>query len=326
MKKSTQKMNERLKGSLLVFIGACSFGILSTIVKTAYDYGYTLGEVTGSQTMLGMLILWLVYWVTKQLKKNKSQQKIHNSTHQTTSKNKTSSWKVMFAGIFTGLVGIFYYQCVKLIPASIAIILLMQNVWISMLIETVAFRKRPSRAQLFSAVIVLIGTVLAAGIMNDKVSLNGAGVIYGLLAAFSYSIFIITSGRVGNDLDVIHKSALMITGACAITFIIFPPAFLFNGLLFKGLIKWGLALAIFGTVIPPFLFSKGIPLTGVSLGAILGAAELPVAVLSSKFVLHEQVTVVQWIGVIIILTAIVIPNLPKRRNNHIIINRADSRF
>jgi len=38
-----------LKGILLVFFGACSFGILSTFVKLAYHDGYTLGDVTGAQ-------------------------------------------------------------------------------------------------------------------------------------------------------------------------------------------------------------------------------------------------------------------------------------
>jgi hypothetical protein len=43
-------MDQRIKGGLLVFIGAASFGLLSTIVKLAYAEGYTLGEITGTQS------------------------------------------------------------------------------------------------------------------------------------------------------------------------------------------------------------------------------------------------------------------------------------
>ena len=51
-------MNKKLKGGILVFLGACSFGVLSTIVKTAYGEGFVVGEITGSQTFFGFLFLW----------------------------------------------------------------------------------------------------------------------------------------------------------------------------------------------------------------------------------------------------------------------------
>jgi len=299
-------MNERIKGGLLVFIGASSFGLLSTIVKFAYANGYTLGEITGTQSFSGMAILWLLYLITKSIKKkDKADKKEKADANQP----KTKWWKVVLAGTFTGLVGIFYYQCVKLLPASVAIILLMQYLWISMLIEAIVFKKKPSRKQLLLLVVVLFGTLLAGGIFSEEIILNLKGVIFGLLAAACYAIFLMTSGRIGNDLPVLKKSALMITGSCILTWIIFPPLFFFNGVYFGGLILWGLALALLGTVIPPLLFSMGIPRVGVSIGAILSAAELPVATLSSAFILHESVDALRWFGVILILLAIVATNL-----------------
>lgn len=304
------QMNSKLKGSAFVFLGACSFGILSTIVKTAYSHGFELGDVTGSQTFFGMSILWLFYLIGRLKKKKQC-----DDSETIVSKKKSPAWKILVAGIFTGLVGIFYYKCVSLIPASVAIILLMQNVWISILIERLVFKKSPSKIQVLAMVIVLAGTVLAAGLFEGHIQIEPMGFVYGLLAALSYSIFIITSGRVGNDYAVVHKSALMITGACAITFILFPPITLFSKIFCGGLFPWGFALAVFGTVIPPFLFSKGVPMTGVSLGSILGAAELPVAVIASSIVLSEYVSPLQIVGVLAILSAIIISNLP-RYNKH----------
>lgn len=296
-------MNERIKGGLLVFFGAASFGLLSTIVKFAYAEGYTLGEITGTQSFSGMAILWLLYFITKSIKKEDKKEKAEEK------QPKTKWWKIALAGTFTGLVGIFYYQCVKLLPASVAIILLMQYLWISMLIEAIVFKKKPSRKQLLLLGVVLLGTLLAGGLFSQEIILNIKGVIFGLLAATCYAIFLMTSGRIGNDLPVLKKSALMITGSCAITWIIFPPLFFFNGVYFGGLVFWGLALALLGTVIPPLLFSMGIPRVGVSIGAILSAVELPVAILSSAFILHESVDAVRWLGVILILTAIVATNI-----------------
>jgi drug/metabolite transporter (DMT)-like permease len=308
-------MNQnKFTGGIFVFLGACSFGVLSTIVKNAYKEGYTLGQITGSQAFLGMVILWVLYFLHSTLFKGKnSTPKKHPQIEKNSSSRPTAWWKVSFAGIFTGLVGIFYYQCVKLLPASIAIILLMQYLWISILIEAVVFKKKPHKMQLIAASIVLVGTAFAAGVFNEAVTLNIKGIGFGLLAAFCYAIFLIASGRVGNDLPVLKKGALMITGSCIVTWTIFPPLFLFDGLFFDGLYKWGLTLALLGTVIPPLFFSFGMPRTGVSLGAILSAAELPVAVISSSFILGENVQALQWVGVLLILSAIVLTNIKFRR-------------
>ena len=303
-------VNDKLKGGIFVFLGACSFGLLSTIVKTAYSEGYTLGQVTGSQTFFGMSLLWIIYLIQYSYRgKKKSDKKTENETVA----KPTKWWKVALAGTFTGLVGICYYQSVKLLPASIAIILLMQYLWISILIEAVIFKKKPHKMQLIAAAVVLVGTLFAGGVFNHEVVLNAKGVLFGFLAAICYSIFILTSGRIGNDLPVFKKSALMITGSCLITWIIFPPLFFFDGVFFEGLYKWGLSLALLGTVIPPLFFSIGMPRTGVSLGAILSAAELPVAVTSSRFILHENVQLLQWLGVALILFAIIMTNLKLKK-------------
>lgn len=297
-------MNNKLKGGVIVFLGACSFGLLSTIVKTAYGTGYTLGEITGSQSFFGMIILWGLYFVQARVFSNKKEK-----SAEVPASSKTAWWKVMAAGVFTGLVSVFYYKCVSLVPASIAIILLMQYLWISIILDALIFRKKPARIQLISALVVLLGTVFAGGIFNSSVTLNIEGLIYGLLAALCYALFILTSGRIGNDLPVFKKSALMITGACIMVWIIFRPTFFFDGVMIEGLYKWGLILALLGTVIPPAFFSYGIPKVGVSLGAILSAAELPVAVLSSCLILQEDVQFLQWVGVGLILLAIASTNI-----------------
>jgi drug/metabolite transporter (DMT)-like permease len=83
---------EKLKGALAVFLGASSFGILSTFVKKAYGKGLTLGEVTGIQVLFGMLILWLIYIIIKLF----SAKSFHSSS-------KKSSWiKILISGTSTG--------------------------------------------------------------------------------------------------------------------------------------------------------------------------------------------------------------------------------
>lgn len=295
-----------LKGILLVFFGACSFGILSTFVKLAYHEGYTLGDVTGAQAFFGAVILWVLFFFQSRTAAYKAKE----------IKIVTPWWKMVLAGTCTGFVSIFYYQCVKLVPNSVAIILLMQFIWISILLEFLIFRKKPSGIQLAAILLVLGGTVLASGMVETNISvINLTGIGFGLLAALCYAGFLMLSGRIGNEYPPLKKSALMITGACILIFIIFPPAFLINGALEGSLLKWGLIIAVFGTVIPPLFYAEGVPRIGTAVSSILSAAELPVAVMMAGFVLQEQVSFLRWVGVAVILSAMVLPNLKylKRR-------------
>lgn len=295
-----------LKGILLVFFGACSFGILSTFVKLAYHEGYTLGDVTGAQAFFGAVILWVLFFFQSRTSAYKAKE----------IKMITPWWKMVIAGTCTGFVSIFYYQCVKLVPNSVAIILLMQFIWISILLEFLIFKKRPSGIQLAAILLVLGGTVLASGMVETNISvINLTGIGFGLLAALCYAGFLMLSGRIGNEYPPLKKSALMITGACILIFIIFPPAFLINGALEGSLLKWGLIIAVFGTVIPPLFYAEGVPRIGTAVSSILSAAELPVAVMMAGFVLQEQVSFLRWVGVAVILSAMVLPNLKylKRR-------------
>jgi drug/metabolite transporter (DMT)-like permease len=73
--------------------------------------------------------------------------------------------------------------------------------------------------------------------------------------------------------------------------------------------KWGIVLSLFGTIIPPMLLNAGFPLTGIGLGSIVSALELPVSVLMAYFLLDEQVVFVQWIGILLIILAIVLMNI-----------------
>ncbi len=73
--------------------------------------------------------------------------------------------------------------------------------------------------------------------------------------------------------------------------------------------KWGLPLALFGTILPPILFNMGMPKTGVGLGSILISIEIPVSVCMAYFLLNEEVAGVQWIGILVIILSVVLINM-----------------
>lgn len=302
-----------MKYILSVFIGAASYGVLSTFVVLAYGKGYTLGEVVGTQLLVGFLLSWLFATIMERkgarAAKTKSVRDGQGSAAKLTWKKKLL---LMAAGLPTAITGLVYYESLRYIPASLAILLLFQFTWIGVLIQSVRQRKRPNRIIFLALVILFSGTFLAAGIMeNGTGKFNLLGVTLGFLAAISYSMFILFSGKAVPEAAPATRSKWMTLGGLLLVFILFTPEFLWNGELFSELFLYGAILGLFGAFIPPLLFAYGVPHIGEGMAGILGAAELPVAVMLSSLVLQEEVTWLQWGGVILVLFGVAYPELIK---------------
>lgn len=279
--------------ALFVFLGGCSYGILSTFIKLSYAAGYSAAEATSGQYLFGTLIIWLLAVMAKQKKITRNQ-----------------TLKLLVSGVPFGLTSLFYYQSLQTLNASLAIIFLFQFIWMGSLLELIFYKKIPSKEKLISIIFLLAGSLLAGGILSSGgISIIWQGAIWGLLAAFTFAVSIFLSGLVGKDTPPFLKSALLSTGGLAVVFIVFPPAYLFELPVLIGVAKYGLILGFFGVVLPPLLFSVGMPKIGPGLGTILSASELPAAIIMSALILHEYISRWQWIGVLLILSGIVIGNI-----------------
>ncbi|WP_017497306.1 DMT family transporter [Flavobacterium sp. WG21] len=295
--------NNVLKGVFLVALGATTYGMLATFVKMAYTEGYTTAEVTTSQFVLGIIGILLIN--TFQKLKHK------DNVVKATPKN---IFSLMLAGTSLGMTSLFYYLAVKYIPVSIGIVLLMQTVWIGVLLEMILEKKLPSKQKVFSVFIVLIGTVLATNILHNEIELDWRGLVWGMLAAASFTTTMFTANRVATDISSAQRSLYMLFGGAIIvfSFALVTQVTPFNLAIFA---KWGIILALFGTIIPPMLMNLGFPLTGIGLGSIVSALELPVSVTMAYVLLNEEVILSQWIGIILIILAIVIMNVNFKRKN-----------
>jgi drug/metabolite transporter (DMT)-like permease len=299
--------NNVLKGVFLVGLGATSYGMLATFVKLAYSSKgvsgnpFTPAEVITSQFVLGIIAILVINAFQKAKKGN---------TVLKASKNNIT--QLMIAGTSTGLTSIFYYLAVKYIPVSIGIVLLMQTVWMGVLLEMILEKRLPSKIKIFAVFVVLIGTALATNLIQNKTELDWHGIVLGLLAAASFTTTMFTANRVAIEISSAQRSLYMLLGGAVVVFI-FAIATQNTPFNFDIFYKWGILLALFGTVIPPMLMNAGFPLTGIGLGSIVSALELPVSVMMAYFILNENVNGLQWFGIALIIIAIVIMNLNFKR-------------
>lgn len=186
---------------------------------------------------------------------------------------------------------------------SLGIILLMQSTWISLIIEIFITKKKPSFHKIISVVIALTGTLLATNIFNQNVIIDFRGILLGVGAGLSYSIAIFAYSNIESKVPSSIRSQYLVFGGL-ILIVLFWNVDIIKDIKLSSL-PWGILIAIFGTILPPLLFTRGIPKTGIALANIIASLEIPVSILSAIIILNESVATIQWIGVLIILIAVV---------------------
>lgn len=293
------QQNQQLKGAILVFIGAMSYGILATMVKSANLQNVPTSVLTFMQFAVGVTFL-LIY------------SRVGNSKTVYQAPQKKSIFKLMVFGSTFGMTSLFYYMSIQYVPVSIGIILLMQAIWMSIILEAIVKRTKPSGIKIIGTLTILLGTLFATNVFFEPTSLDYRGILLGLLAATSFTISMYTSGNIETQVDPKKKSLYMILGGFIFVCLYWNYTIIANFQL-RDALMWGIPLGVFGTIIPPLLFSKGMALTGSGIGAIISAVEIPVSILSAHLFLNEKITGFQWIGVVIILCAIVFVNSYNRR-------------
>ncbi|MEK8198411.1 MULTISPECIES: EamA family transporter [Lysinibacillus] len=279
---------------LLVVIAASSFGIVSTIIKLAMRSGFTVSEAVTSQFFIGFCIAVCIFLVTNRSKLSFKGVKT-----------------LIYAGILTGLTNILYGHSLNFLPASLAVVLLFQFTWIGMLISSITKRQLPSRIEFVSLIILVVGTIPAAGIIDvDLSQIPFQGWLWGLAAALCYSLFLYVNGKATESMTTSNRLVFVSFFAFMITAVFQSPEIIWNGTLFnEGLWIYGLALGLFGMIIPVFLFTIAVPKVGLGMSSILSAVELPIAVMVSVILLSETVTTLQIVGIITIVIGISLPTI-----------------
>lgn len=277
---------------MLALTGGVSYGFLSSFAKQAYAAGISTGPLTTMQNLLGAIFLWLIAWF------------VRSSSHQL---SKMRVFKLLMVGTLSGLTGAFYYLSLAYLPASVAITLLFQFTWLGGLLDFLLEKKRPAGNQLLALLFIIPGTVLAVGLGQQDINvLPWQGIAFGLLSAITYTGFLYCTGRVVPDISPWIRSPIIVSGSLLASLVVFPPVYLAEGALGGDLLFWAALMAVFGQVIPTICFTKGVPVIGGSIAAIIGAVELPVVVVLAYFYLGEQVFLIQWIGMGVILLGVYI--------------------
>lgn len=283
-----------LKYGFYLLLSGCSLGLLSMFVKLGYQHGFATSQVISMQLIVVFIMFTFITLFGKKY----------------TFSLKTVI-KLLTSGIPMALTIIFYYHALAFLDASIAIIFLFQYIWMEFIIDLIVDKKLPETRQVISVGLLIMGSLGAVNVFSISLTAIPAhGLLWGLLAAISLSVFMFISRHVASHVPVLTKSMLMSVGALIVIILVYPPTYLLTGHYAPSLWLLGFILGLCGVIVPSFLFSLSVPKVGKGLGTILSASELPMTVLISMIVLHEKVHAIQLLGVCIMIIGIIYTHLP----------------
>lgn len=285
-------------GPLSIFTGAVSYGMPGVILSLATESGSKIESLIPTQ----LLFSFVLFFVFSELKRNKA-----GVFH---SRDKLL---VLATGIPVLSITYCFYNAVNYVGVPTSTLLIMQSAWMAPVMNALIKKKSLTRSEMTSFIFIMAGVVTSTGVFSGAIKINLQGLFWGLAAAISYSLVIVSSSNIANGVRVIDKAKILTFGA------FIASLFLFNKNIDIAPISenslWSVVNAIFSSILPVLLYGFGMPKTNTSLAGMLVTTELPAAFLFSYALLSESITSDQIVGCVVIIMAIVMPMIISKIRN-----------
>lgn len=307
----------KLGGVALAMISSASFGFIPLFSKPLLASGVRLESVCLYRFILGSFFLGC-FLLVRSLLASKASDKLENRT------DAPSQWKVAkecFAVSWKGLwhvliVSIFYGGTAIFLTASYnylesglgTTIHFLYPVFIA-LIMAVGFKEKLNWRMTIAIGMAILGVACLSGAIRGGYSLNTTGFILVMIATICYPIYIV-SVNVSSTLMAIRGGKLSFyVLLCASLWFLINVIMQGNGFsAIRGWDQWFniIMLALVPTLIANFTLIYAIKSVGSTVTSILGCMEPLTAVLVGIFYFREQISAFQYLGIAIILVAVMV--------------------
>ena len=218
--------------------------------------------------------------------------------------------KMAVLGVLTGCTSICYYNSVSLLPSAAALTLLFQYVWVSVLIECVVERHLPTPSTVVAVIIVLVGTVFAAGLLEGSLeTLDPLGVAMGAGSAVFYALYLYLSGRIGVGQPAAMRAAMLPAGGLLVTSVANPACYA-TALFDPNVWPYAVGMSILGVILPTTLINYASPKLSTGMVSVMASSELPVGIFAAWALVGDAPTPLTLFGAFLVLAGIVVKQLP----------------
>lgn len=283
--------------ALLVFIAGSSYGFLVPVIKIAKGQGLDPFSFLPSMYIIAFAVGLVVTLV----------QRVPLATPRQLA-------KLAFLGVLTSSTSLCYYNAVALLPGAVALTLLFQYVWVGVVIECVVERRLPARSTVIAVIIVLVGTLFAAGVFEATFfTLDPLGLACGAGSAVFYALFLFASGRLGADEPVALRTTMVGVGGF-VTTLVFNPLYFTTSFLMPQTWPFAVILAFVGVLVPVGLIALAGPHLTTGMVNVMASSELPVGIIAAWVAVAEQPSALALLGAALVLVGIVYKQLADARS------------
>lgn len=288
-------MAQERKYSLLIIVAAVNWGMIGIFVRNLRQCGFSAIEISSLRYIFSAFTAVVVLLI----KKNKHHIELRDI------------WKFAFLGLVSTMgTSILYFLCMQLTSAAVSNVLMYTApIWV--LIYSVLFSGyKLTKGSIASIFFVFSGCVLVSGIIGEENLRYGFwGIITGIASGIVYSSYTI----MGKVLSKKYPSFTVIiysfifSGIGSLFFISVKKA---SNIIIKTptCIVNIMALSLIGTVIPYGLYTMAIKSINEFKAAVICTAEPVTATIISAVVLKEKISLLQLMGIFIIICTIIIIN------------------
>lgn len=288
-------------GPILIILAGCFWGSMGIFVRRLGEYGFSSIQIVSIRITLAALIFALILFVKDQ-----------------------GGFKIapkdipLFLGLGFGSILFFticYFTAIKMMPLSTAAILLYTSpVWI-MLMSVLFFHEKLDRRKLIALALAFAGCVLVSGISGEGMTLTGF--LVGLGSGIGYGLYSILGTIALRKYSPYTVTTYTFMFAAAGSWFICRPNDLFNTFTDASdlgfLIFFCCLTALITAVIPFLAYTLGLKSVEASKAGIIATIEPMVATLIGIIVFSEPLTFMSGAGILLILSAVVILNLKRKK-------------
>ena len=275
-----------LIGVFLILISGSSFGTLAIFARLAYEDGVTPITLLFLRFGIASLCMIFIMWLRR---------------------IPIPRGRVLLGLALMGGVGdvgqaLSYFTALTLIPAGLVALLLYLYPAIVTILAVTILEERISKWKIIALLIAFGGTVLTIGPTGGGEFL---GVIFGLGAAFIYSIYILVGSKITKQVTAIQSSTVVIVSAAIVSsglVAIKGPAFPATASGWASVI----AIALISTILAIVTFFAGLERVGPTNASTLSTVEPAVTVTLAALILGETISFMRILGGLLIILAVII--------------------
>ena len=294
------KKNSSLLGPALIILAAVFWGSMGLFVRPLSARGFSSLQITSARLTLGALVFCGIL-----LLRDPQGFRIRRKDVP------------LFLGLGLASVLFFtvcYFTAITMMPLSTAAILLYTSpIWI-MLMSVLFFREKLSARKLLALALAFGGCVLVSGFSGG--GLTTAGLLLGLGAGFGYGLYSIFGTVALRRYSPLTVTTWAFVISAVGSWFISRPADMLAKIAAApspaGLLLFFLLTALVTAVVPYLSYTQGLQTVEASRAGIIATIEPLVATLVGVLVFSEPMTLMNCLGIAMILSAVVLLNLKVR--------------